>query len=262
MLGAIAGDVIGSPFEFRSVKSTSFRFFDYNSCCTDDSVLTVAVADVILNDGNYVDAFHDYFHRFPNAGYGGSFSAWASRHSREPYNSWGNGSAMRVSPVGWAFSDLEHVLDEAQRTAEVTHDHPEGIKGAQAVAAAVFLARTTRDKNEIRRFIVEGCEYDLSRSIDELRPVYEFDVSCKGTVPVAVQAFMESTDFENAIRLAVSVGGDSDTIACITGAIAEAYYGGVPEAIADRLFKIYLDPRLEEVTRQFMQRFDVPLLLR
>jgi ADP-ribosylglycohydrolase len=259
MLGAIAGDVIGSPYEHRNIKSVNFPLFGYGCQCTDDSVLTVAVAHVLLNHGNYVDTFHDYFDRFPGAGYGGSFATWAHRRVREPYNSWGNGSAMRVSPVAWAFESLSEVLDEAERSAEVTHSHPEGVLGAQAVAGAVFLARTTHDMTPVRQFIADGCAYDLSRPLDLIRPGYTFDVRCRGTVPVAVTAFLESTGFEDAIRKAVSVGGDSDTIACITGAIAEAYYGPVPSEIAERLFDIYLDPRLAEITRRFMHQFGVPL---
>ena len=260
MLGAIAGDVVGSPYEFANIKSTQFPLLGYGSMCTDDSVLTVAVADVLLNGGSYVTAFHDYFRQFPGAGYGGSFSQWASRREHQPYNSWGNGAAMRVSPVAWARDTLQDVLDEAQRTAEVTHDHPEGIRGAQAVAGAIFLARTIHDKSNVRQFIAQGCGYDLSRTIDDIRPDYTFDVSCQGTVPVAVQAFLESSDFEDAVRKAVSLGGDSDTIACIAGAIAEAHYDGVPQPIADRLLQIYLDPGLAELTLRFMKRFHVPLL--
>jgi ADP-ribosylglycohydrolase len=215
MLGAIVGDVIGSPFEHANVNSTSFRLFDRGSQCTDDSVLTVATADVLLHRGDYAATYQDYFRRFPNAGYGGSFVAWANRRESRPYGSWGNGSAMRVSPVAWAFDTLNQVLAEAERSAVVTHDHPEGVKGAAAVAGAVFIARTERDRSRVRDFIVDGCGYAMDRTIDQIRPRYGFDVSCKGTVPVAVQAFLESRDFEDAVRLAVSVGGDSDTIACI-----------------------------------------------
>lgn len=259
MLGAIAGDVIGSPYEFQNVKSTQFRLFGRGAQCTDDSVLTVATADVLLNDLDYSIAYETYFRLYPNAGYGGRFVQWAGRGERRPYNSWGNGSAMRVSPVGWARQTLKDVLDEAQRSAEVTHDHPEGIRGAQAIAAAVFLARTEHSRERIREFIVDGCGYSLDFTLDEIRPTYSFDVSCQGTVPVAVQAFLESTDFENAVRLAISVGGDSDTIACITGGIAHAFYGGVPQHIAQPLFDLYLKPDLADVTRAFCKRFDVPV---
>jgi ADP-ribosyl-[dinitrogen reductase] hydrolase len=259
MLGAIVGDVIGSPYEQCNIKSTQFRLFDRGAQCTDDSILTVATADALLHDSNYRDAYQNYFHRFPNAGYGGCFVVWANRRESRPYNSWGNGSAMRSSPVGWARDTLPDVLAEAQRSAEVTHDHPDGIKGAQAVAACVFLARTERNRVLIREFVNDGCDYPLDRTLDEIRPTYGFDASCKGTVPVAVQAFLESTDFENAIRLAVSVGGDSDTIASIAGAIAHAFYGSIPKNLLDPVLNIYLSPDLADVSMEFCKRFNVPI---
>jgi len=260
MLGAIVGDVIGSPFEHCNIKSTSFRFYDRGAQCTDDSILTVATADVLLNGGDYAKTYQDYFHRFPNGGYGGSFVVWANRRETKPYNSWGNGAAMRSSPVGWAFDSLDEVLAEARRTAIVTHDHPEGIKGAQTTAACVFLARTRHNRDVIRDFITDQCGYPLGRTIDEIRPSYEFDVSCKGTVPVAVQAFLESTDFESAIRLAISVGGDSDTIACIAGAIAHAFYGGIPEHLLEPVINIYMSPEMADLSLTFCERFGVPML--
>jgi ADP-ribosylglycohydrolase len=259
MLGAIVGDVIGSPYEFQNVKSTAFPLFGRGAQCTDDSVLTVATADAILNARDYAPAYQEYFHRFPGAGYGGNFVAWASRRESRPYGSWGNGSAMRVSPVGWAHDSLEGVLDEAERSAAVTHDHPDGITGAQAVAASVFLARTTQDREQIRAFVHDGCDYPLDRTLDEIRPTYDFRVSCKGSVPVAVQAFLESRDFEHAIRLAVSVGGDSDTIACIAGAIAHAFYGGVPKHLLDPVMTVYLSPDLADIVTAFCARYGVPL---
>ncbi|HQY88569.1 MAG TPA: ADP-ribosylglycohydrolase family protein [Tepidisphaeraceae bacterium] len=259
MLGAIVGDVIGSRFEHFALKSTKFRLFDQTSRCTDDSIMTVATADALLHERDYRTAYQDYFHRHPNAGYGSSFVVWANRRSTEPYNSWGNGSAMRVSPIGWAFDNLNEVLDVAERSASVSHNHPDGILGAQAVAAAVFLARTTRDRECIRAFIHEGCQYSLDQSIDEIRPTYEFDPSCKGTVPVAIRAFLESTDFENAIRLSISAGGDSDTIACITGAIAHAFYGGIPLHLSEPIFDSYLTAELAQVTREFCNRYSVPV---
>jgi ADP-ribosyl-[dinitrogen reductase] hydrolase len=166
---------------------------------------------------------------------------------------------MRSSPVGWARNTLDAVLDEAERTALVTHDHPDGVLGAQAAAASVFLARSERNRDRIREFVSRGCQYRLDRSLDEIRPTYEFDVSCKGTVPVAIQAFLESTDFESAIRLAVSVGGDSDTIACIAGAIAHAYYGGIPQHLIGPVLDIYMSPDLVDVSRAFCERFQVPV---
>lgn len=259
MFGAIVGDVIGSPFEQHNVKSTAFRLFDRGAKCTDDSVLTVATADALRNDGDYRKAYQDYFHRFPNAGYGGNFVLWANRRESRPYNSWGNGAAMRSSPVGWARDTLDAVLDEAERTAIVTHDHPDGILGAQAVAACVFLARTEHDRQRIRQFVHDGCQYPLDKTLDEIRPTYEFNASCKGTVPVAVQAFLESTDFESAIRLAISVGGDSDTIACIAGAIAHAYYGKIPTHLLEPVLNIYMSPDLADVSLTFCERFNVPV---
>jgi len=259
MLGAVVGDVIGSPFEQYNVKSTNFRLFDRGAQCTDDSILTVATADALLHDGDYRKAYQDYFHRFPNAGYGGNFVVWANRREARPYNSWGNGSAMRAGPVGWARDSLSDVLDEAERTAVVTHDHPDGITGAQAVAACVFLARTEHDRARIREFVHDGCRYPLDRTLDQIRPGYEFDASCKATVPVAVQAFLESTDFESAVRLAVSVGGDSDTIACIAGVIAHAYYGRIPKHLIEPVLDIYMTPDLVEVSLAFCERFNVPL---
>lgn len=256
MLGAIVGDVIGSPFETANVKSTQFQMFGYGAQCTDDSVLTVATADVLLGGNDYRSAYQNYFHRYPNAGYGGSFVRWAHRRENQPYNSWGNGSAMRVSPVGWAKQSLAAVLEEAERSASVTHNHPEGILGAQAVAGCVFLARTERNRDQLRQFIVDGCGYSLQKTIGELRPNYEFDVSCRGTVPVAVQAFLESNDFEQAIRLAVSVGGDSDTITCITGALAHAFYGTVPRDLLDPVLNIYMSPELVEMSLRFCKQFD------
>jgi len=259
MLGAIVGDVIGSPYEHQNVKWMDFRLFDRGAQCTDDSVLTVATADALMNGRDYRAAYQDYFRRFPNADYGGNFVVWANRRESKPYNSWGNGSGMRSGPVGWAFETLSDVLDEAERTAIVTHDHPDGILGAQVVAACVFLARTEHSRERIRQFVHDGAGYRLDRLLDQIRPTYEFDASCKGTVPVAVQAFLESTDFESAIRLAVSAGGDSDTIACISGAIAHAFYGGIPKHLLEPVLEIYMSPDLVDMSLEFCRRYDVPL---
>jgi ADP-ribosylglycohydrolase len=261
MLGAIAGDVIGSPYEFDNTRMTDFPLFGPGCAITDDSVLTISVADVLLRgDGDYVSRFHEYVATYPNpkGGYGGSFASWAQRRDRQPYNSWGNGSAMRVSPVAWAFESLEDVLAEARRSAEVTHNHPEGIRGAQATAAAIYAARTTRDKNRVRQIVADQFGYGLDQTVSQLQRTNEFDESCQGTVPVAVTAVLESSDFEDAVRKAVSMGGDSDTIACIAGAIAHALYQNVPAPIVERLFQRHLDPRLADVTRRFMRRYNVP----
>ncbi|MBN1260154.1 MAG: ADP-ribosylglycohydrolase family protein [Anaerolineae bacterium] len=223
MLGAIAGDVIGSVYERHPIKTTAFPLFRSRSRFTDDTVLTVAVADAILYGGDYATVIRTYGRRYPRAGYGGLFQRWLASDHPEPYNSWGNGSAMRVSPVGYAFATVDEVLREARRTAEITHNHPEGIKGAQAAALAVFLARTGADKETIRAEIGGRFGYDLQRTVAQLRPTYAFDVSCQGSVPEALIAFLDAVDFEDAVRQAVSLGGDSDTLACIAGAIAEAH---------------------------------------
>jgi ADP-ribosylglycohydrolase len=253
MLGAIAGDVIGSVHEATATKFKFFPLFTPESCFTDDTVLSVAVAECLLQGGDFAGAYHDYFHRYPLAGYGGNFIRWAGGRLPGPYNSFGNGSAMRVSPVAWAFSTLDEVLDWAKRSAEVTHNHPEGIKGAQATAAAVFLARKKHDKNALREYIEQTFEYDLSETLDEIRPNYCFDVSCQGSVPQALIAFLESTDFEDAIRNAISLGGDADTMACIAGAVAEAHYGGVPVEIAEQTLAL-LDEQLLDVVEAFRER--------
>lgn len=250
MLGAIAGDMIGSRFEWHNHKSKDFELFTDASCFTDDSVLTVAQADSLLSGVPFAEKLKEYFWRYPHAGYGGRFFRWAGSDSREPYNSFGNGSAMRVSPVGWYFNDLSTVLSGARHSAAVTHDHPEGIKGAQATAAAIFLARIGENKADIRDFIVERFGYRFDFTLDDIRPHYQFDVTCQGSVPQALQAFFEASDFEDAIRNAVSIGGDSDTIACITGGIAEAFYGEVPAAIAEQVWR-RLDKPLMAVIKLF-----------
>ncbi len=264
MLGAIAGDIIGSVYEgkvaWQSARTPHFKpLFHPKARFTDDTVLTVAVAESILHGGDLVDLFKDYARSYPGAGYGGTFRRWAESEDREPYQSWGNGSAMRVSPVGYAYDSLDEVLLRARWTAEVTHDHPEAIKGAQATAAAVFLARTGSDKEQIRDYIGRKFGYSLESRIEDIRPAFQFDVSCKGTVPPALLAFLESTDYEGAVRLAVSLGGDADTLACIAGGIAQAHYGGVPAEIRDRALD-RLDDRLRSVVEEFEARFPHPAL--
>lgn len=254
MLGAIAGDVIGSVHEGACTKTKDFPLIAPRSRFTDDTVLTVAVAECLLHGRDYVEAFHDYFETYPMAGYGGTFFWWASSRRREPYNSWGNGSAMRVSPVAYTATTLEEVLPKAKRCAEVTHNHEQGIRGAQATAAAVFLARTGSSKEQIRRHIEEQFGYFLDESLDQLRPTYTFDVSCQGSVPQSIIAFLESNGFEDAIRNAISLGGDADTMVCIAGAIAEAYYGGVPAEIAAPVLA-RLDDRLRSIVREFREQY-------
>lgn len=233
IIGAIIGDVVGSVFEWNNIKTTDFTLFGPQSTFTDDTVLTIAIADSILNKKNFAKNIWDYGRKYPGRGYGGTFVRWLQSPHPRPYGSFGNGSAMRVSPVGFAFDDLQTVLDVAQQTAEVTHNHPEGIKGAQSIAAAIFLAREGRSKEEIKNYITQTFLYDLEFTLDEIRPVYEFNVTCQGSVPQAIVAFLESSDFEDAIRLAVSIGGDSDTIACITGGIAAAFYKSIPAEIVE-----------------------------
>jgi ADP-ribosylglycohydrolase len=257
MLGAIAGDIIGSVYEARPIKTTRFPLFHPRCRFTDDTVLTVALADSILHGNPFVDLLKAYYRAYPNAGYGGSFHEWALSERSEAYGSWGNGSAMRASPAGFAFDTLEEVLDRAKRSAEVTHDHPEGIKGAQAIASAIFLARTGKTREQIKNYVETAFSYHLDTPLDAIRPSYEFHVSCQKSVPQAIRAFLESDDFEHAVRLAISLGGDSDTLACMAGGIAQAFYGGVPEEIARRAFEI-LDDHLGEMTRKFSEAFGRP----
>ena len=254
ILGAIIGDIIGSVYEWNNVKTTDFPLFKSTTDFTDDSVLTFATMDSLLNGLDYTQAYQSYSRKFPHRGYGGRFSSWIHEINPMPYNSWGNGSAMRVSPVGWAFETLEEVLIEAQRSAEVTHNHPEGIKGAQATAAAIFLARTGKSKAEIKQYIEQTFAYNLDCTIDEIRPTFRFDESCQGTVPESIIAFLESTDFESAIRFAISLGGDSDTIACITGGIAEAFYQEIPEEIITNTLKV-IPKEIIQLIEEFSARF-------
>ena len=257
MIGAIAGDIIGSIYELENITTKEFPLFSPESRFTDDTVLTVAIADVLLNGGSYTEKFKEYCRRHPYAGYGQNFRHWALSNQSQPYNSWGNGSAMRVSAIGFAIDDLDSVLKEAKRSAEVTHNHPEGIKGAQATAAAVFLARTKKNKQLIKSYIETTFDYDLDFSLDEIRPNYRFNpygMSCQGSVPQAIVAFLESTNFEDAIRNAISIGGDSDTIACITGGIAQAFYNDVPDAIA-RFVLEKIDESLRLVVEEFASKY-------
>ena len=254
MLGAIAGDIIGSRFEQNPIKTTDFELFHPECRFTDDSVLTLAVAEHIFLGRDLVDTLKEYFNQYPDAGYGERFMQWASSPSREPYNSFGNGSAMRVSPVGFAFDSLEVVLEKARGTAKVTHNHPEGIKGAQATAAAVFLARTGSSKKEIKSFIEAQFQYNLSDRLDSICPQYTFDATCQGSVPQAITAFLESESFEDAVRKAVSLGGDSDTQACIAGSIAHAFYGKLPDIISAEVHS-RLEVPLRQILTLFCDRF-------
>lgn len=254
LCGAIAGDIIGSVYEWHTTKNTDFYLFTLSSKFTDDTVMTVANADWLLTGDSLLGVMQDYGNRYPHAGYGGMFRSWLREDEPKPYNSFGNGSAMRVSPVGWAFDTLEETLEAAKQSAEITHNHPEGIKGAQATAACIFMARTGKSKQEIKDYIEKRFGYNLSRTCDEIRPTYDFDVTCQGSVPESIIAFLESTDFESAIRLAVSLGGDADTMGAITGGIAEAYYGGVSEHIRKEVLK-RLPNEFIVVMQKFYQKF-------
>ena len=262
MYGAILGDIIGSPYEFdRSGKTKAFPLFSPESRFTDDTVMTIAVADAFLSVSpedpedeirrKLVHSMQKFGRRYAGIGYGARFLSWLITDDPQPCGSWGNGSAMRVSSAGWLFEDLDTVLRMARLSAEVSHNHPEGIKGAQAVAAAIFLARTGSTKPEIKTYIKKFFGYDLSRTCDEIRPDYHHVASCQETVPEAITAFLEGEDFEDVIRTAVSLGGDCDTLTCIAGAIAEAFYG-VPAELKVAC-RAYLFEDLLAVLRQFEQ---------
>ena len=254
ILGAIAGDVIGSVYEFNPVRQKDFELITRYSGFTDDTVMTVANADWLVSGDSLMGIMQEYGNKYRGAGYGGMFYNWLVSRDPQPYNSFGNGSAMRVSPVGWAFNTLEETMAAAKISAEVTHNHPEGIKGAQATAACIFMARTGSTKEEIKSYIENTFGYDLGRTCDEIRPSYKFDETCQGTVPESIITFLESTDFEDAIRLAVSLGGDADTMGAITGAIAEAYYKEIPEHIVTEVLK-RLPGEFKDVMIKFYKQF-------
>ena len=246
MIGAIAGDMIGSLYERRPIKHKDFQILV--SGYTDDTVLTIAVAHAIINQTDFAESIKAFSQEYHNLPYGGSFRKWMWSWENRPYNSFGNGSAMRVSPVGFAYNSVEDVLNYAKRSAEVTHNHPEGIKGAQATALAVFLARQGESKEGIRNEIAERFGYDLGRNVDEIRPDYRFDVSCQGSVPESIIAFLDSDSFEDAVKNAISLGGDADTMACIAGGIAQAYYTKIPQTIVTRV--------REKLPRDFVEIID------
>ena len=254
MIGAIAGDIIGSVYERHNVRRTDFPLFHPRSRFTDDTILTVAVADALLTETDYAKKLRDYCRSYPSRGYGFNFYTWAASDDSGPYNSLGNGSAMRVSPVAYARDTLGAVLGEARRSAEATHNHPEGIKGAQATALAVFLARQGFDKDTIRTKLQEGFGYNISRTVDSIRSDYGLDVTCQGSVPESIIAFLDSTSFEDAVRNAVSLGGDADTQACIAGAIAEAYYKEIPLDILRQVRRRLEEPLWKKIL-DFYARF-------
>ena len=272
MIGAIVGDIAGSRFEWHNRESKRFTLMKGRSesrhpCCfTDDTVMTLALAEAILKwrdggggsyaalSGEAIRRMQDFGRRYPGAGYGGTFRHWLRDDDPQPYNSWGNGSAMRVSACGWAGRTLDEVKAMSRAVTEVTHNHPEGIKGAEATAVATFLARTGKSKDEIRAVVVRDY-YPLGFTLDEIRPAYAFDVSCQGSAPQALEAFFESSSFEDAIRNAISIGGDSDTIGAICGAVAGAFYG-VPDDIRAKA-ETFLTPHLLEALHGFERRFVV-----
>jgi len=254
MLGAIGGDVIGSAYEHNGIKTTDFELFTEATTFTDDTVLTVATAFSLLTDGNYAENYRIFGRLYPMAGYGSRFEQWLKNADAGPYGSWGNGSAMRVSPVGWAFDTAEEVLAEAERSAQVTHDDPEGIKGAQAVALGIFLARQDVSSADVCREIADRFGYDLDRTVEDIRPDYEVDLSCQGSVPEAILCYREGADWVDTVRLAVSLGGDADTQACIAGALAEAGGAGMPEDV-ERNVRLKLPGHLLEVVADFMTQY-------
>lgn len=257
IIGAIAGDIIGSTREWNSIKTKNFQLFESNSVFTDDTIMTVAVANWLMTDKDsqnvLIDELQYWGNKYPGAGYGRSFGNWLLSDNPQPYDSWANGSAMRVSPVAWVGNNLEEVQKLAYSSSIVSHDHPEGIKGALSTADAIYLARTGSSKKEIKEHIENEYGYDLSRSLDEIRPFYSFDVSCKGSVPESIICFLEGTDFEDTVRNAVSLGGDADTQAAIAGSIASAYWD-VPDEIYDRTVNI-LDENLLKVFNKFQDKF-------
>ena len=259
MYGAILGDIIGSPYEFdQGNKTKDFTLFEKGCGFTDDSVMTIAVAEALMDSLGKGEAEHklalfasmqNWGRAYPDAGYGTNFNNWLWEEFPEPYGSWGNGSAMRASSAGWLYDTLEETLEKARWSAVVTHNHPEGIKGAECTAAVIWLARNGKSKEEIRKFVEDVFGYDLSRTCDEIRPEYRHVESCQGTVPEAVTAFLEGNDFEDVIRTAVSLGGDCDTLTCIAGSMAEAFYG-VPEELKEECRK-RITPEMREVLERF-----------
>ncbi|MGN1262609.1 MAG: ADP-ribosylglycohydrolase family protein [Prevotella sp.] len=257
ILGAVVGDIVGSMYEWNNVKTTEFDLFPKGSKFTDDTIMTLAVALWLIEDNTHsketlVDCMVRLGRRYPSAGYGGNFYKWIFSDEHRPYNSWGNGSAMRVSPVGLYADTLDEALFLAELSASVTHNHPEGIKGAQAVAACVFLCRKGKSKEFVKEYVTEHFGYNLDRSIDEIRLDYSYDVSCQGSVPVAIRAFLEGESFVKVLRLAVSVGGDSDTIACIAGSIAACFYR-IPLAMEGKCNDI-LSEELQDIMSDFLRK--------
>lgn len=249
MLGAIAGDIIGSIYETAPIKTKDFPLFGPGVTFTDDTVCTVAIADCIMSAGDFADYLRAYVRRHPGRGYGGMFMQWAFTPGMPAYGSWGNGAAMRVGAIAHLADDEAQGLELAAKSAAVSHDHPDAVAGAQAAVLAAWLGRQGCQPDEIRTLVARRFGYDLGRSVDDIRPRYSFDISCKGTVPPAIICVLEAEDYEDAIRNAVSLGGDTDTLACITGGIAEVLFG-LPDEIAEEA-KARLDPQLRQQVRRF-----------
>ena len=251
MLGAIVGDIVGSRFQDENFKSKEFDFITSDCYFTDDTIMTVAITDGLMNGGtseDFIKSMKKFGWLYPDEEYGIMFYNWLHGNTISPYNAWSNGSAMRVSPIGWWYDSLDMTEKAAKISAAVTHNHPEGIKGAQAIAASIFLARTGESKENIKAYISDTYKYDLSRTLDAIRPKYDFDISCRGTVPESIIAFLESNGFEDAIRNAISIGGDCDTIAAMTGGIAQAAYG-IPDSIQQKAISILEPPLLIVINR-------------
>ncbi|MDO4483427.1 MAG: ADP-ribosylglycohydrolase family protein [Clostridia bacterium] len=265
MLGAIIGDIAGSRFEFNNIKTKEFDLLSRSCWFTDDSVMTIAVAHAILQcNGDWtnlsqqtVKSMQLIGRHYPHCGYGGRFKTWMFSDNPQPYNSLGNGAAMRVSAAGWAASSLEECKTLARKVTEVTHNHPKGLKAAEAVAVAIYMARTGADKQTIIDCINRDY-YRLDFTIDQIRPTYTFDVTCQGSVPQALEVFAEGNDYEDVIRTAVSLGGDCDTIAAIAGSVAEAYYG-VPQTLREKALDYFLDPGPARIVREFEQKYGMKL---
>jgi ADP-ribosylglycohydrolase len=252
MYGSIIGDICGSIYEWNNRKTETPEEIELiNPKCyyTDDTILTIAIADALLSDRDYQRCLLKWARNHP-AGYGGKFRKWFNKENPQPYKSWGNGSAMRVGPIGWSFNSLEETINEAEKSALVTHNHKEGIKGAKAVAAAIYLARNNKSKKEIKAYIESEFKYNLSEDLDVLRRKYKFDESCQGTVPPAIMAFLRSNNFENSIQIAISLGGDSDTLSCITGSISEAFYKKISFPLID-----FVNRKLQDDMKEILKNY-------
>lgn len=257
MLGAILGDIIGSRFEFSSnrIKTEDFETFTKDCCFTDDTVLTIATADAILHNKSFEESYNYWGNKYPNRGYGSSFQSWLSSKQKQPYNSFGNGSAMRVSPIGWVYNDLKTIMDKAEESAIVTHNHIEGIKGAEATAVCIYLARMKTPKKIIKEIIETYFDYNLNKTIEEIRPTYMFNETCQGNVPESIICFLEGNSYKDIVHKAISLGGDTDTMGAIAGGIAEAYYG-IPISYEVQL-KNYLPKEMIKIIYEFKKKYQI-----